>query len=80
MEFAMSMGLDKEDLMSMSRVKGKLGIIFLSDMTTADSRHLETFAYHPDEEIMPQSKFIFPREASTDYDWEVWKTSGASTP
>ena len=30
-EFAMSMGLDKEDLMSMSRVKG--------NMTTADGRH-----------------------------------------
>ena len=40
MEFAMSMGLEKEDLMSMSRVKGRLGVIFLSDMTTADGRHL----------------------------------------
>ena len=28
MEYAMSMGLDKEDLLSMSRVKGKLGIVF----------------------------------------------------
>ena len=29
MEYAMSMGLDKEDLLSMSRVKGKLGILFV---------------------------------------------------
>ena len=29
MEYAMSMGLGKEDLLSMSRVKGKLGVIFL---------------------------------------------------
>ena len=28
MEYAMSMGLDKEDLLSMPKVKGKLGIIF----------------------------------------------------
>ena len=36
MELAMDTGLDKDDLMSVSRVKGKLGVIFLSDMTTAD--------------------------------------------
>ena len=47
MEYAMSMGLDKEDLLSMSRVKGKLGAIFLSDMVTADGKHLETFAFDP---------------------------------
>ena len=29
MKFAMSMGLDKENLRSMSNVKGKLGVIFL---------------------------------------------------
>ena len=28
MEYAMSMGLDKEDLLSVSRVKCKLGVIF----------------------------------------------------
>ena len=47
MEYAMSMGLDKEDLLSMSRVKGKLGVIFLSDMTTTDGKHLERFAIDP---------------------------------
>ena len=34
MEYAMIMGLDKEDLLSMSRAKGKLGVIFLSDIVT----------------------------------------------
>ena len=47
MEFVMSMGLDKEDLMSMSKVKGRLGVIFLSDMTTADGKHLESFGCDP---------------------------------
>ena len=75
----MNMGLDKEDLMSMPRVKGKLGVFFLSDMTTTNGRHLETFAYEPAEEMVPQSKFAYPREAPTDYNWDVWKTSGANT-
>ena len=38
MEYAMSMGLDKEALLSVSRVKGKLGVIFLSDMVTAGKK------------------------------------------
>ena len=41
LELAMEAGLDKDDLMSISRVKGKLGVVFLSDMTTADGKHLE---------------------------------------
>ena len=73
MEYAMSMGLDKEDLLSISRVKGKLGVIFLSDMTTADGRHLEQFAIDHHEQDEPQSKFTFPREAPTEQDWVVWK-------
>ena len=60
----MSMGLDKEDLLSMSRVKGKLGIIFLSDMTTADGKHLEVFVLEPKEQDGPQNKFIFPKRNS----------------
>ena len=38
MELAMEAGLGKEELMAMSRVKGKLGVIFLSDITTADGK------------------------------------------
>ena len=73
MEFAMSMGLDKEDLMSMSRVKGRLGVIFLSDMTTADGKHLEYFTCYPSEQALPQTKFTLSRDAPTDHDWEVWR-------
>ena len=49
----------------------KIGNRFLSDMTTADGKHLEVFAFDPKEQDVPQSKFIFPREAPTDQDWEV---------
>ena len=80
MEYAMNMGLDKEDLLSMSRVKGKLGVIFLSDMVTADGKHLETFAFDPEELDVPQSKFNFPREVPTDHDWEVWKSFWENFP
>ena len=73
MEYAMSMGLDKEDLLSMSRVKGKLGVIFLSDMTTADGKHLEVFTFDPIEQDVSQSKFASPKETPTDQDWDVWK-------
>ena len=73
MEYTMSMGLDKEDFLSMSRVKGKLNVIFLSDMTTADGKHLEQFAIDPQEQDEPQSKFTFPREVPTEQDWVVWK-------
>ena len=73
MEYAMSMGLDKEDLLSMSRVKGKLGVVSLLNMVTADGKHLENFALDPGDPEVPQSKFEFSREVPTDHDWEVWK-------
>ena len=72
MEFAMEGGLSKEDLLSMSRVKGKLGAIFLSDLVTADGKHLETFAYQKESNERPSSKYRFPREEPTDQDWQVW--------
>ena len=68
MEFTMSMGLDKENIMSMSRAKGRLGVIFLSDMTTADGKHLEAFTCDPNEQELPHTMFTFPREAPTDRD------------
>ena len=73
MEYAMSIGLDKEDRQSISRAKGKLGVIFLSDMTTADGKHLESFATDPQEQWEPQSNFTFPREAPTEQYWAVRK-------
>ena len=62
MEFTMENGLDKDDLKSMSRVKGRLGAIFLSDMVTADGKHLEDFACSPKVSTKPRTKFTFPRE------------------
>ena len=72
MEFAMEGGLDKEELLAMSRVKGKLGAIFLSDLVIADGKHLETFAYQKESSERPSSKYRFPREEPIDHDWQVW--------
>ena len=65
-------GLDKEDLLAMSRVKGKLCAIFLSDLVTADGKHMETFAFQKESSVRPSSKYRFPREEPTDHDWQVW--------
>jgi hypothetical protein len=60
MELAMETGLEKEELMSMSRVKGKLGVIFLSDITTADGKYLEDFACNPQESSWSRTKSKIP--------------------
>ena len=44
MNYAMSKGATKKDLSSMSRVRGLLCAIFVSDIVTADGKYLEEFA------------------------------------
>ena len=44
MEYAMSKGASKEELLSMSRVRGLLCAIFVSAIVTANGKHLEEFA------------------------------------
>ena len=44
MEYAMSKGATKEDLLSISRVRGLLCSIFVSDIVTANGKYLEEFA------------------------------------
>ena len=68
-KFVMEGGLSKEDLLSMSGVKKKLGAIFLSDLVTADGKYLETFACQKEFNERPSSKYRFPREEPTDHDW-----------
>ena len=72
MKFFMNRGLDKEDLLSFLRVKGKLGTIFLPNLATANDKHLETFAYQKESSAKLKSKYKFPREEPTDHDWQVW--------
>ena len=73
MELAMDVTKDKDLLGAIARVRGYLNVIFLSDIVTADGRHLEHFAQVKSEKLV-RSKFIFPREHPSDKDWELWTT------
>ena len=46
-------------------------MIFLSDMTAADGRYLEQFAFNPGGQTS-RSTYKFPQEIPTRGDWEVW--------
>ena len=78
-EFAMEGGLSKEDLLSMSRVKGKLGAIFLSDLVTADGKHMETFVCQREANERPSSKYRFPRENQLTTTGKCGLVSGVNT-
>ena len=43
MDYTRSKGTSEEDLLSMSGVRGLLCAIFVSDIVTADGKHLEEF-------------------------------------
>jgi hypothetical protein len=62
MELIIGKNLDKNTIRSLSRCRGALEIIFLSDMTTANGRYLEQFVFNPGSKVS-QSKYKFPRES-----------------
>jgi hypothetical protein len=72
MEYAMSKGATKEDLSSISRVRGQLCAIFVSDIVTADGKYLEEFATARTHSREHASTYKFPREAPTQRDWMTW--------
>ncbi len=45
--------------------------IFLSDISTADSKYLENFVFNPGV-ATAGSKYIFPQEKPTREDWDTW--------
>ena len=80
-QFATEWGLEKDDLISrLSRVKGKLQVISLSGMGTADGKHLENFAYVQDSRVKSRCKCRFSREEPSVDTYassgnKLWKTS-----
>ncbi len=56
---------------SLSRCRGMLQCIFLSDLVTADGRYLESFVFDPGP-FKRWSNFCFPREGPTKGDWDTW--------
>ena len=73
MEYAMSKGATKEDLLSISRVRGLLCAIFISDIVTADGKYLEEFATSRTYSREHASTYKFPKEAPTQEDWMTWR-------
>ena len=59
MELIFGKVVDKKTIRSLSRCRGSLEIIFLSDMTTADGRYLEQFVFNPGSKVA-RSKYKFP--------------------
>ncbi len=59
------------EIQSLSRCRGMLQCIFLSDLVTADGRYLESFVFDPDP-IKWHSNYCFPWERHTKRDWDTW--------
>jgi hypothetical protein len=60
MELIFGKVTDKKTIRSLSRCRGSLEIIFLSDMMTADGWYLEQFVLDPGSKV-ERSKYKFPR-------------------
>jgi hypothetical protein len=64
-------GLSPDTIRGLGRCRGVLKAIFLSDITTADGRYLESFVFNPGG-TMTKSTFKFPSESPTKDDWNSW--------
>jgi hypothetical protein len=71
MELIFGKVIDKKTIRSLSRCRGSLEIIFLSDMTTADGRYLEQFVFDPGSKVA-RSKYKIPQESPAKRDWDAW--------
>ena len=69
MDYTMNKGATKEDLSSMSRVRGLLCEIFVSGIVTADGKYLKEFATSRTYSREHASTYNFPKEAPTQEGW-----------
>jgi hypothetical protein len=59
------------EIQSISRCRGSLQSIFLSDLVTVDGRYLESFVFDPGPPKQ-RSNYRFPCECPTKKDWDIW--------
>ena len=71
MDIKIAAGMTKAEVPSLNRCRGFLGVIFLSDMSTADGKYFEQFVFDL-QENNTKSKSEFPREKPTKTDWARW--------
>ena len=72
MDYDMSQGANKEDLSSISRVRGLLYGVFVSEIVTADGKCLEEFVTARTSSREHASKYKFLKEAPTQENWITW--------
>ena len=61
------------ELLSLNRCRIAWELLFLSDMTSANGKHIEhKFLSHPTSENPPRSSFSFSEERPSYQDWTVW--------
>ena len=58
MDIIVAENLTRAEICSLNRCRGCLGVIFLSDMATADGKFLEKFVFDP-QENSTKSKYKF---------------------
>ena len=71
MNIIMATGMSKAWKANINRCRGYLGVMFLSDMSTADGKYLEQFTFDP-KENSTRSSYTFPREEPTTADCKRW--------
>ena len=72
MDYVMSQCATKEDLLSISRVRGLSCAMFVSDIVTADGKYLEEFTTARTHSRKHASNYKFPKGAPTQEDWIMW--------
>jgi hypothetical protein len=73
MAYVMSKGASKEeDVLSISRVRGLVCAISVSDIVTADGKHLKEFATDRTSSREHAFKYKFPKQTSTQDAWTTW--------
>jgi hypothetical protein len=68
----MSKGASKEDMLSISRVRGLVCAIYVSDIVMADGKYLEELTTARTSSREHASKYKFLKEAPTQDDWTMW--------
>ena len=71
MDIIVAENLTRAEICSLNICRGYLGVIFLSDMATADGKYLEQVVFDP-QENSTKSKYRFPREEPTKTNWTWW--------
>jgi len=72
MDIIMTTTSNKSVVQSLNRCRCHLGALFMSDLATAEGKHLEQYALGTTANAV-KSKYKFPREDPSSTDWKRWR-------